>query len=56
MKHMKNSSALSIDGFTVAWAKEFWEELSNLYVQAVNDCFDTKKLTKLLGNAIMKIL
>jgi hypothetical protein len=36
--------------------KEFWEELSDLCVQAVNDCFDKKILTKLLGTAIMKIL
>ena len=56
MKHMKNSSAPGIYGFTIAWVKEFWEELSDLCVQAVNDCFDKKILTKLLGTAIIKIL
>ena len=56
MKHMKNTSAPGINGFTVAWVKEFWDELSDLCVQAVNDCFDKKILTKLLGTAIMKIL
>ena len=36
---------------------KFWEELSDLFLQAVNDCFDDKKtLSKLLGTAIMKIL
>ena len=56
MKHMKNSSAPSIDCITVAWVKAFWEELSDLCVQAVNDCFDKKILTKPLGTDIMKIL
>ena len=60
MKHMKNSSAPGIDGFTVAWVKEFWEELSDLYTlsttvltkktthKAARNCYneDTKKRRK----------
>ena len=44
-KHMKNTSAPGIDGFTVAWVKEFWPDLSDLCVESVNDCFDKKTLT-----------
>ena len=56
MKHMKNSSAPGIDGFTVAWVKEFWGDLSDICVQAVNDSFDAESLSTLLKTAIMKIL
>ena len=45
MKHMKNSSAPGIDGFTVAWVKEFWVELSDSCVQAFNACFDNNNKT-----------
>ena len=50
MKHMKNTSAPGLDGFTVAWVKTFWEDLSDLCVQAVNDCFDKKNAHKALRN------
>ena len=53
---MKNTSAPGSDGFTVAWAKEFWNDLRDLCVESVNDCYDKKTLTTLLGTAIMKIL
>ena len=56
MKHMKNSSAPGIDGFTVAWVKEFWGDLGDICVQAVNDSFDAESLSTLLKTAIMKIL
>jgi hypothetical protein len=55
-QHMKNTSAPRIDGFTVAWVKEFWPNLCDLCEASVNDCFDKKTLTSLLGTAIMKIL
>ena len=29
-KHMKNNSAPGIDGFTVAWVKAFWPDLSDM--------------------------
>ena len=53
---MKNTSAPGIDGFTVAWVKEFWDELSDLCVQAVNDCFDKKILTKLLMIKLLNLM
>jgi hypothetical protein len=55
-KHMKNTSSPGINGFTVAWVKEFWPDLADLCVAAVKDCLDKRTLTSLLGTAIMKIL
>ena len=41
-KHIKNTSAPGIDGFTVAWVNEFWPDLCDLCVESVNMLFFPK--------------
>jgi hypothetical protein len=42
LKHMKNNSAPGIDGFTVAWVKAFWTDLSDICTHAINECYRKK--------------
>ena len=55
-KHMKPHSAPGIDGFTVDWVKSFWDDLSDLCCNAVNNCYERGQLTTMLKTAIMKLL
>ena len=55
-KHMKPNSSPGLDGFTVAWAMYFWDDLADLCVAAVNNCYEQKELTRLLKTAIMRLL
>ena len=54
--HMKANSAPGLDGFTVAWVRHFWADLSDLCVSAVNNCYTNDELTRLLKTAIMRLL
>ena len=54
--HMKANSAPGLDGFTLAWLRHFWADLSDLCVSAVNNCYDNNELTRLLKTAIMRLL
>ena len=56
MEHMKTNSAPKLDGFTVAWVRQFWGDLANLCVAAVNKCYDEGELTRMLKTPIMKLL
>ena len=56
LKVMKPMSSPGLDGFTIAWLKEFWPELADLCVAAVNNCYDLEVLTPMLSQAIMKII
>ena len=38
--HMKPNSSPGLDGFTVAWVRHFWCDLSDLSVAAVNNCYE----------------
>ena len=53
---MKPNSAPGLDGFTVAWVRHFWDELADLCVSAVNNCYEQEELTRLLKTAIMRLL
>ena len=54
--HMNASSAPGIDGFTVAWLREFWDELGPLVTKALDECLETGALPYTLHTAVMKLL
>ena len=45
-KHMKPNSAPGLDGFTVAWVRHFWDDLADLCVAAVNNCYEHCSLNR----------
>ena len=45
-----------IDGFTVSWLREFWDELGDLITLAVNESLEKKELSHTLKTAIMRLL
>ena len=55
-KHMKPNSAPGLDGFKVAWLRHFWDDLADLCVATVNNCYEQEELTRLLKTAIMRLL
>ena len=41
LKHyMKPNSSPGLDGFRFAWVRYFWDNLADLYVSAVNNCYE----------------
>ena len=55
-KNMKGGSAPGIDGFTVAWLRQFWNELGTLTTMAINECYKNNELSPTLKTAIVKLL
>ena len=55
-KNMKGGSAPGIDGFTVAWLRQFWNELGTLTTMAINECYNNNELSQTLKTAIAKLL
>ena len=53
---MKGGSAPGIDGFTVAWLRQFWNELGTLTTMAINECHNNNELSQTLKTAIVKLL
>ena len=53
---MKGGSAPGIDGFTVAWLRQFWNELGTLTTMAINECYRNNELSQTLKTAIVKLL
>ena len=45
-QHMKPNSAHGIDGFTVSWVKEFWNDLKDICELALNQAHENGKLSK----------
>ena len=54
--HMNASSAPGIDGFTVSWLREFWDELGPLVTKSLDECLETGTLPYTLHTAVMKLL
>ena len=48
-KHMKPNSSPGLD----AWLRHFWDDLTDLCVAAVNNCYEQNELTRLLKTSII---
>ena len=49
---MHGNSAPGLDGFTVNWLHTFWPELADITQNALNDCFESNRLTGLLKTVV----
>ena len=53
---MHGNSAPGLDGFTVNWLRTFWQDLAEITLNALNECFTNNGLTGLLKTAIVRLL
>ena len=51
---MHGNSAPGLDGFTVNWLRTFWQDLAEITLNALNECFTNNGLTGLLKTAIVR--
>ena len=56
MNSMKVASAPGIDGFTVAWLRQFWPELRTLVRLALNEMYDESAMSNMCKLAIIRLL
>ena len=56
MNSMKGASAPGIDGFTVAWLRQFWPHLRILVRMALNKMYDESAMSNLCKLAIIRLL
>ena len=56
LKHMDPNSAPGMDGFTVSWVREFWDDLEYVCKATPNKSHAKGMLSELLKTTIMKIL
>jgi hypothetical protein len=53
---MHGNSAPGLDGFTVNWLRTFWQDLVEITLNALNECFTNNGLTGLLKTANVRLL
>ena len=56
MNSMKGASAPGIDGFTVAWLRQFWPHLRTLVRMALNEMYDESAMANMCKLAIIRLL
>ena len=56
MNSMNGASAPGIDGFTVAWLRQFWPQLRMLVRMALNEMYDETALADMCKLAIIRLL
>ena len=56
MNSMNGASAPGIDGFTVAWLRQFWPQLRTLVRMALNEMYDETALSEMCKLAIIRLL
>ena len=56
MNSMNGASALGIDGFTVAWLRQFWPHLRTLVRMALNEMYDKSAMSNMCKLAIIRLL
>ena len=56
MNSMKGASAPGIDGFTVAWLRQFWPHLRTLVRMALNEMYDESAMSNMCKLAIIRLL
>ena len=56
MNSMNGASAPGIDGFTVAWLRQFWPHLRTLVRMALNEMYDETAMSNMCKLAIIRLL
>merc|ERR1711936_882489 len=56
MNSMKGASAPGIDGFTVAWLRQFWPQLRSLVRMALNEMYGETAMSEMCRLAIIRLL
>ena len=56
MNSMKGASAPGIDGFTVAWLRQFWSDLITLFRLPLNEMYDESAMSNMCKLAIIRLL
>ena len=56
MNSMNGASAPGIDGFTVAWLRQFWPKLRSLVRMALNEMYDETAMSEMCRLAIIRLL
>ena len=56
MHSMNGASAPGIDGFTVAWLRQFWPHLRTLVRMALNEMYDETAMSNMCKLAIIRLL
>ena len=56
MNSMNGASAPGVDGFTVAWLRQFWPHLRTLVRMALNEMYDETAMSNMCKLAIIRLL